>query len=531
MSHESIARDPRLITKEWSLRVNTDVSNDAVELVDLSIGGVKVRTLQALTQGETLTLFNETVGIRCKVAWTGEPADDKASGLYGLEFLENSQNSIKFLRSLLTKLEKDKLVEACASIFAEGEVTTNSLQSFVGLFRNISSVLHAGLKVDEGVRQTLESLASDLDCVAVSFFVNSESEKISEHISSFHIINEQDISCGRHIQKHLNDFADELSKAWRGDPDFRILRVPLINDDAQALAFPIIADGDTFGFAVFITNHEPKDPRSTGILLKNAGIELGQFIKQKIFEEQMKKLESELVRSSKLQTVSKLAGGVAHQINNPLTVVLGYVSKMEGLIRKKNFDESQMGEACERIRSSARRIADNVRYLMAFSQNTSTAAELSPFPVTELLEEVRDLSASLEKHYSAAIGIESASEESWILINPRQLSQSLFHLMEYLLEKSEGERGVRVYTKRTSSHLSFHVELLNGSYNSPTTDDVFSPFSGFPENSTCRASGLSLPVAKIIVESHEGELSYYNDPTKPGFELTLPVQKIKSKVA
>ena len=82
----------------------------------------------------------------------------------------------------------------------------------------------------------------------------------------------------------------------------------------------------------------------------------------------LKKAQQEMIRAEKLATVGRLSSGIAHEIGNPIGIILGYLE----LIQQASFPESEKGDIIRRTEAQVRRIDQIIRQLLDFSRPNKT---------------------------------------------------------------------------------------------------------------------------------------------------------------
>jgi len=242
-----------------------------------------------------------------------------------------------------------------------------------------------------------------------------------------------------------------------------------------------------------------------------------------------KELEQQLMQAQKLESIGRLAGGVAHDYNNMLGVILGSAE----LALKNVTPEDPVHAKLEQIRSAARRSADITRQLLAFARKQTVAPK------------VIDLNESLEgmlKMLHRLIGEEI--DLSWrpgtnldsVEIDPVQLDQLLANLCVNASDAIGGNGKITIETANTefdtaycNRHQGFkpgHYVMLAVSDNGcgmdkETQDHIYEPF--FTTKETGRGTGLGLATVYGIVKQNRGFINLYSEPgSGTTFRIYLP---------
>ncbi|MEW5736859.1 MAG: PAS domain S-box protein, partial [Thermodesulfobacteriota bacterium] len=234
-----------------------------------------------------------------------------------------------------------------------------------------------------------------------------------------------------------------------------------------------------------------------------------------------KKLETQLLASQKLEAVGTLAGGVAHDFNNVLSIIMGNADL--GLCDPSTG--AQTAEFLEEIRKAALRAKDVVRQLMTFTRMGSgnkKAVRISPV-VSEALRFVR---ASIP--HSISIEEEFTEGKDVILASPTQIQQVVINLCAnaaHAIGRADGR--IRVETRKVfitneeaekrglpgpGRYIALIVEDNGQGIEQDVMDRIFDPY--FTTKEQGKGTGLGLFVVQGIVRNHQGAISVESEPGK-----------------
>jgi len=243
------------------------------------------------------------------------------------------------------------------------------------------------------------------------------------------------------------------------------------------------------------------------------GAELARFLDKshRSFDE-LKLLQTQLIQSEKLASLGQLVGGAAHEINNPLTAMLGY----SDLLSASNLPVAEQQQSA-RIGEQVRRTKTLVASLLTFARQAP--AKLSPVEPNSLLQTaMRLLQPQLE-----AQGITTRLELGPALPHVLADSNQLLHVCRHLAGQIGGQ-----YDSETHSALLIRSGLEDNFV--VIEFSTGTPFMSRPDCDTLltsegvnKPSTLSLSACSRIIEEHNGRLLR---PSKAGvhaFRLELPV--------
>ena len=232
---------------------------------------------------------------------------------------------------------------------------------------------------------------------------------------------------------------------------------------------------------------------------------------------QQKESEIRLIQSEKQASVGKLAAGVAHEINNPLTAVLTFTHL---ILRRKDIPEA-VREDLELVASQTERVRAIVKSLLDFSRQT----ELSP--VTMDINSLIEDSVRLMENQALIKGIDlvfEADKNLPLLVLDRNQCQSVFiNMILNAFDAMEAGGRIDIHTQKAAEGKNGGVEISikdTGSGIPPENmDKLFDPF--FTTKPVGKGTGLGLAVSAGIIQRHGGSIDV---KSKPGSGTTFTIR-------
>jgi PAS domain S-box-containing protein len=231
--------------------------------------------------------------------------------------------------------------------------------------------------------------------------------------------------------------------------------------------------------------------------------------------------QAQLVQAAKMSALGQLVSGVAHELNNPLSVIIGYGQ----LLLARAIPET-MRRPVELMVSQADRMAKIVKNLLFFSR------QRPPERVAVYLNDLIDQTLSLRQNQLALSGIvvqkEYVPDLPSISGDPHQLEQVLLNLLlnaeQAILEGKSGGR-ITLRTRVAEAGRAVEAQIVDdGAGIAPDAlSHVFEPF--FTTKTVGTGTGLGLSVSYGIVQEHGGRLSVESRPGQTVFTVALPVLK------
>jgi signal transduction histidine kinase len=233
----------------------------------------------------------------------------------------------------------------------------------------------------------------------------------------------------------------------------------------------------------------------TAIALKNA--RLYEAVRAQM--EELKVTQQQLVQSAKLAAIGELAAGVAHELNNPLTVILGHAQMLQGAMD----GASTMSRKLEVIESEAERAAKITRGLLDFSRRREPKHE--PVSVNALVPRALELIHSKLRGRRIVVETRLADDAPAIRGDADQLTQVLINLAGNAID-AMGDRGtLTVRTAAVDDGLELAITDTGTGMDSAQVNRIFEPFyTTKPEG---KGTGLGLSVTLGILKSHGGSVA------------------------
>jgi two-component system NtrC family sensor kinase len=235
--------------------------------------------------------------------------------------------------------------------------------------------------------------------------------------------------------------------------------------------------------------------------------------------ENLRQTQEQLLQSEKMAAVGQLISGVAHELNNPLTAILGYGQLLAGT----DVNTAQGAEYVEKLYKQAQRTHRIVQNLLSFARQHKP--ERRPVQLNQILEDTLALREYDLRANNITLHREFADDLPLISADAHQLQQVFLNILNNAVDavlgrQFAGELWVRSMRDAVANRLV--VEFID---NGPGVQDipkVFDPF--YTTKPVGKGTGLGLSICYGIVSEHGGEIIVRNAPPRgASFTIQLPL--------
>lgn len=227
------------------------------------------------------------------------------------------------------------------------------------------------------------------------------------------------------------------------------------------------------------------------------------------------RLQTHFVQSEKLASLGQLAAGAAHEINNPLTAILGYADVLIG----ENAAGGRPHAIAEKIRDQARRTKDLVNNLLSFARQVPAEKQL--LDLNTILASAVQLRYLDLREKNIRIELENRAVLPAVRGDPNQLLQVFYHLITNAVDAMETVGGGSLTIRAFRERGFVVVEFSDSGPGLQNPDKVFDPF--YTTKPVGKGTGLGLSICYGVLQEHGGRISGFNRPEGGcTFRLELP---------
>lgn len=255
---------------------------------------------------------------------------------------------------------------------------------------------------------------------------------------------------------------------------------------------------------------------------------------QRRLEEELAIERARVEASSKMALLGEMAGGVAHEINNPLATIMGRATQLELLLNEGVLEKGPIERIAREILGTSERISHIVRSLRSYSRNVAQ----DPFRVSSLRSVMTEsLPLCRPEVHEVPIQLSVSPDPipaDWMIdCRPVEITQILLNLVQNAIDaisespqKNLGEILIQLEPTEVPRGYAISVVDNGPGVRKDVRERLMQPFvtTKAPE----RGTGLGLSIARRLAEAHGGSLEFVAGQPRTTFCLWLPASKTKA---
>jgi signal transduction histidine kinase len=238
---------------------------------------------------------------------------------------------------------------------------------------------------------------------------------------------------------------------------------------------------------------------------------------QKIILEQ----QEALVASSKMSALGEMAGGVAHEINNPLAIIKALCNQIQEVVDDEHLDKGMIKDMAAQAENTTDRIGKIIAGMRSFSRNGNNDP-YTPVCLYQVIEDTLGFCGSRFTSNGVTLTVEQFDRTLTIEGRATQISQVILNLLNNAFDATErlNKREVSLSVVDKNDFLEIRVSDSGSGIPVEIQNKIFQPF--FTTKEIGKGTGMGLSISIGIIKSHRGSLSIDREVSNTCFVICLP---------
>jgi C4-dicarboxylate-specific signal transduction histidine kinase len=238
---------------------------------------------------------------------------------------------------------------------------------------------------------------------------------------------------------------------------------------------------------------------------------------KKLIEDQ----QLQLANASRLTAIGELSGSIAHEINNPLSIILGYTELVMRLARTDSIDRERIQQSCDKIIKTINRITKIVLGLRKLSREGSD----DPFEranLKDIIDDATSVCSETLTHLGIELRLKIPDEPCSCFCRPLQLSQVLLNLIQNAKDAVQAleTRWIEIEVRPLDASYVILVKDSGVIRDPKILEKIGQPF--FTTKPPGKGTGLGLSISRKIMAAHGGTIEIDKEASSTTFVLQLP---------
>lgn len=239
-------------------------------------------------------------------------------------------------------------------------------------------------------------------------------------------------------------------------------------------------------------------------------------------------MNEQVVETGKLASVGELAAGIAHEINNPVAIMVEEAGWIEDLLEEEDFKEganlAEFKRALSQIRTQGKRCKEITHKLLSFARKTDERVQ--EFMINDAIQEIVSLSAQRAKYSNVSIKLNLAEGLPRVRLSQAELQQVLLNLINNALDAMEKHGGqLEITSRMEQGELILEVADNGPGIPAANLGRIFDPF--FTTKPVGKGTGLGLSICYGIIKKLGGEIEVASTVGMgTTFKIRIPLERI-----
>lgn len=314
-----------------------------------------------------------------------------------------------------------------------------------------------------------------------------------------------------------NSQESPLSRAFNGISTHKhefILRQPDQNEEkvVEASIRPLVYQNKTPQEALIVFRDITEKKRNENFMLSQ----------NKELTAKNTQLYAQNIYSAKMASLGEISAGMAHEINNPLTIIIGKLDEILESIHSNEFQSNEAVGALKASKQAVIRISKIIRSLRSFSRDVSNDPT-EAVPVRQVFKDIQELCQERLRFKGISLIFDSIPDDLYVNARSSEMLQIILNLVsnaQDTLASVDGDRWIRISAQQVENRIEISVSDSGPGVPKEKKEKIFQPF--FSTKEPGKGTGLGLSITKQLVDQYGGQIFINEDHPFTCFTVSLP---------
>jgi signal transduction histidine kinase len=241
---------------------------------------------------------------------------------------------------------------------------------------------------------------------------------------------------------------------------------------------------------------------------------------------EQRKVQMQLMHTNKMVSLGEMATNIAHEINNPITIIQGQLKMLERSIKKIDDDKDKPLVLIEKVQKNFARITKIIKSLRSVSRDDEKQ-ELEEKTLVDIFEGISDLSEQNMSMNNIEFKLEGIREDQKIICSETGLIQVFLNLINNSIDsiKNQDEKWINININELEDE--YLISVIDSGKGIPLEIQVklFEPF--YTTKDIGEGTGIGLSISRGLIEAHAGTLTHDNNSKNTCFKVKIPKRQLK----
>jgi len=217
----------------------------------------------------------------------------------------------------------------------------------------------------------------------------------------------------------------------------------------------------------------------------------------------LKEAQKQIIQTEKLAVAGRLAAGVAHEVNNPVGIIINRIECLQSEAQEKGISDDVIRDLLT-IDRYAHKISKIVEDLAIFSRTTYSESECNRIDINEVLNDVFFLVEQKIRGKKVWFIKRLYPEGVFVMGDSGKLEQVFINIIDNAIDAVSGNGSITVSTRAEQKCIQIEISDSGAGMPEEHLDQIYDPF--FTTKDVGKGTGLGLPISRAIVKDHNGSI-------------------------